>query len=275
MFQNCSSNFESPGASDLSRLAVDELPEGESEVDESAPPVVVIPPADNQNPEIKDEVLSSPPEVMINGDEVKILFRPKFPAQAFIIYGKDNTETNKETDYLNSHIQTITNIEVGVKYQYSIVLESENGTIYQTPQYSFELIANGEELGAPPAPLPEAESVKTPGTVTGMNPPQDSVQAGIWVDFSEIKSKGLSIGHYPDDDHYVAEFLYQNSRVTYWEVDSANKRIRSIAPPEPSNTAITLPKPNGNDDTEDVEKLINSNPGKEFVGQSGNYKIAE
>lgn len=79
-----------------------------------------------------------------------------------------------------------------------------------------------------------------------------------------------------DDDAYVAEFLYQHPNVCYWEVQTLPDGQKCVVPlpvPTPPVNAITLPAPNGGDDTAALESAINGNgPNKVFVG-SGSYKV--
>lgn len=85
--------------------------------------------------------------------------------------------------------------------------------------------------------------------------------------FSEVRNSGLSNGCYPDEQHYLAEYLYQNPQACFWNVDSANKTIETVAIPQPPSSAIALPPPTGSDDTAMLESIINSNSGGSVVGQ--------
>jgi len=79
---------------------------------------------------------------------------------------------------------------------------------------------------------------------------------------------------YIDSDHYVAEFLYQNPNVCFWKVDTSKKTVTEVKVPTPPSNAIKLPKPSGGDDTSTLEKIINGNKGKSFVGQ-GTYSVSD
>lgn len=78
------------------------------------------------------------------------------------------------------------------------------------------------------------------------------------------------------DDAYVAEYLYQNPDVCYWDVQTLADGQKCVVPvpvPGPPNNAIQLPAPSGGDDTQALESVINGNgTNKVFVG-SGSYKV--
>ena len=93
--------------------------------------------------------------------------------------------------------------------------------------------------------------------------------------FEEIAAGGLDNACYPDDDHYVAEFLHQNPDVCLWEVDADEERVTAVAVPTPPDDAIPLPAPSGRDDTAALESLINDNPGRSFVGSGGVYRVGK
>ena len=92
--------------------------------------------------------------------------------------------------------------------------------------------------------------------------------------FAKIKERGLPNAVYPDVEHYLAEYLFQNPSACYWKVDEERKIVSTVKIPTPTGDEdeINLPKPSGLDDTDAIERIINSNPGKTFVGQ-GVYKI--
>ncbi|MEE9320006.1 MAG: hypothetical protein V3U76_06130 [Granulosicoccus sp.] len=90
--------------------------------------------------------------------------------------------------------------------------------------------------------------------------------------FSRIKEKGLPNACYLDEDHYVAEYLYQNPDVCFWSVDSKNKKVRPIEIPVPPSDVVHLPAPSGGNDTAILEKIINANSGGSVVG-NGTYKV--
>lgn len=100
------------------------------------------------------------------------------------------------------------------------------------------------------------------------------VRIGGGMTFSEISAAGLSSNTYPDDDHYIAEYLYQNPNVCYWDLQTfdGTKMVVPVDIPTPSSKAIQLPISSGGDDTDALEAIINQNPGADFVG-SGNYRL--
>ena len=95
---------------------------------------------------------------------------------------------------------------------------------------------------------------------------------GTSSSFFEIEQQALANACLLDEDHYVAEFLYQNEDTCYWDVDSTNNTISKVDNPIPPIDSIILPPPTGNDDTAVIEQIINSNPGAAVVG-NGIYKI--
>jgi len=100
---------------------------------------------------------------------------------------------------------------------------------------------------------------------------EDDDMEGVSSSFSEIQSKGLSNACYLDDEHYVAEFLFQNPEVYFWEVRGS--AVTALSTPVPRADAIRLPAPSGGNDTAAIERIINSNSGKDFVAQDGVYRI--
>ncbi len=81
----------------------------------------------------------------------------------------------------------------------------------------------------------------------------------------------------PDgDEAYVAEYLYQTPGVVYWNVVTLPNGEKCVvpvdAPSAPAN-AIQLPAPSGGDDTQALEAMINGNPGGNFVGTGGTYRL--
>jgi len=92
--------------------------------------------------------------------------------------------------------------------------------------------------------------------------------------FAEIQAGGLDNACYQDTDHYVAEFLYQNPEVCFWEVDESAQTVTAKPTPVVPDNAIRLPAPSGGDDTRALESVINSNAGKTVVGR-GVYKVDE
>lgn len=90
---------------------------------------------------------------------------------------------------------------------------------------------------------------------------------GNSMTFNQIESAGLSNACYPDTDHYVAEFLYQNPDAYFWEVEGS--KVTKVNTPQAPANAIKLPKPSGGDDTSALECVINGNPWKSFVVTGG------
>ena len=78
-----------------------------------------------------------------------------------------------------------------------------------------------------------------------------------------------------DDDHYIAEYLYQNPDVCYWDVITlANNEKCVVEVPVPSipNNAITLPVPTGGNDTAMLQQIMDSAPNQTYVG-AGTYRL--
>ncbi len=92
--------------------------------------------------------------------------------------------------------------------------------------------------------------------------------------FDNISSKGLLNACYPNSNHYLAEFLYQDHDVCFWKVDESSKTISKLKTPTTPANAIKLPAPSGGDDTSTIEKIINNNPGKSIDGAGRTYKVS-
>ncbi len=78
------------------------------------------------------------------------------------------------------------------------------------------------------------------------------------------------------DEAYIAEYLYQNPGVCYWNVVTLPNGEKCVVPvdvPSVPSIAIQLPAPSGGNDTQALESVINGNGNnKVFVG-SGTYKV--
>jgi len=92
------------------------------------------------------------------------------------------------------------------------------------------------------------------------------------MSFNEIQQRGLSNGCYPDDDHYLAEYLHQNPDTCFWSIDRNRRVISTVPVPQPPRDAVTLPSPSGGDDTSALQAVINANRGGAVVG-SGTYRV--
>ncbi len=81
----------------------------------------------------------------------------------------------------------------------------------------------------------------------------------------------------PDgDDAYIAEYLFKNPSVCYWNVVALPNGEKCVVPldvPTAPAHAIQLPAPSGSDDTQALESLINGNPGGSFKGSGGTYRL--
>ncbi len=95
--------------------------------------------------------------------------------------------------------------------------------------------------------------------------------------FAQIANDAESNFCDPDgDDSYVAEYLYQHPNVYYWNVVTLPNGEKCVVPedvPTVPGNAIQLPAPSGGDDTQALESIINGNPGKNFVGTGGTYRL--
>ncbi|MFK7857915.1 MAG: hypothetical protein AB8B64_03815 [Granulosicoccus sp.] len=123
---------------------------------------------------------------------------------------------------------------------------------------------------APVEPDPEPAPVEPDPEPSA---PTSNSGGGLTMTFAQIEAAGLSNACYMDDDHYVAEFMYQNPDVCFWDLDSDNQTVSAVATPTPPSNAIQLPAPSGGNDTSMLESVINSNQGKSLVGQ-GTYKVS-
>ena len=90
--------------------------------------------------------------------------------------------------------------------------------------------------------------------------------------FSQIETKGLDNGCYPDVDYYLAEYLHQHPETCLWDVDPERQTISTLPVPSIPADAIRLPTPSGKDDTAALERIINQNEGRAVFG-SGTYRV--
>jgi len=90
--------------------------------------------------------------------------------------------------------------------------------------------------------------------------------------FEQIEGQGLDNACYPDAEHYLAEYLYQHPAACLWEMDTARQLIGTAPVPAIPPDAIKLPAPSGDDDTEELQRIINDNAGGAVYG-SGTYQI--
>ncbi len=78
------------------------------------------------------------------------------------------------------------------------------------------------------------------------------------------------------DDSYIAEYLYQNPGILYWNIVTLPNGEKCVVPvdaPTPPANSIQLPAPSGGDDTQALETVINGNPGSNFTGTGGTYRL--
>ena len=91
--------------------------------------------------------------------------------------------------------------------------------------------------------------------------------------YESIEANGLGNGTYPSHDYYLAEFLYQNPDVCFWEQDKENKTITAVETPAPPENSIYMPSPSGGDDTSMLENFFRKNAGKSVNGDNRTYKV--
>ena len=103
--------------------------------------------------------------------------------------------------------------------------------------------------------------------------PQPQHENGLT--FNEIEIAGKPNNCYLDDDHYVAEFLYQNPTTCYYEIQTIDgtKCVVPVDAPTPPADCVQLPAPSGGDDTAAIESIINASPGGRFCGTGGTYRF--
>jgi len=95
---------------------------------------------------------------------------------------------------------------------------------------------------------------------------------GEGTSFADIAIAGPENACYPDEDHYVAEFLYQNPQVCLWQADGEGNQVLPLPVPAVPKNAIRLPPPSGGNDTGVLESIINASAGRAVVG-SGTYAV--
>jgi len=118
----------------------------------------------------------------------------------------------------------------------------------------------------------DAKSIKPSASATNAMSCQVLQTPNLTFTFDHIQANGLDNACYPNTDHYVAEYLYQNPDVCYWEVNERTRTISAVEVPTAPLDAIRLPAPSGGNDTAALATVINANPGRALVG-SGVYKI--
>ena len=120
------------------------------------------------------------------------------------------------------------------------------------------------------AALPWTADERLLGELTALG---GEAKDGAGASFLDIASAGPDNACYVDTDHFVAEFLYQNPDVCFWEVDEEAGRVMALPTPTPPKDALRLPPPSGGDDTSALEAFINAHPGRALVGQ-GEYTVS-
>lgn len=144
--------------------------------------------------------------------------------------------------------------------------------IGETAQPGSSTEVDSIDLGAA---LPtDNESTEGLSPVSGGGATIDPSTGLLSATFSQIADGGLSNACYLDNDHYAAEFLYQNPDVCFWDLDAANQTVTEVAVPTPPSDAVQLPAPSGGDDTSALESIINAQAGRSYVGQ-GVYNVRE
>jgi len=150
--------------------------------------------------------------------------------------------------------------------------------ILELEAFEAELAALEAELAALPPIAEVITPVAEPEVITPVAEEDQDGNDGTSgtvvksVTYDSIEANGLGNGTYPTDDHYLAEFLYQNPDVCFWEQDKSGKTITSVKTPVPPEDSVYLPSPTGGDDTSMLESFIKKNAGKSLVGQ-GTYKV--
>lgn len=88
----------------------------------------------------------------------------------------------------------------------------------------------------------------------------------------DFQSSGDSEFH----ERHLAEYLYLNPSVRYWDQDKTGQVISKLPTPTPSANAIQLPAPSGGDDTSAIQAVLD-HPDRdlEFVGSGGTYQIGD
>ena len=160
------------------------------------------------------------------------------------------TETNPQIPPLTVHVQSITGLADGTTYCYQVLTSDDGGATWYPISIPAEFTTN--------------DTISTPVSGASMSFPNIAINAPSWTIFAE-------------DDHYAAEYLYNNPSVPYWQIQTIGgvKHVVSVAAPDPSASAIILNAPSGGDDTAYIKGVIDGAASNaEIVGSgSGNYKI--
>ena len=208
----------------------------------------------------------------ITTNSTKIRFKWTDYSKAYIEYGTTKnygTKTKWEESFkYKEHLQTITGLEPDTTYYYKINI-TDTDNLQKSAEWNFKT-TGPTNVSSPVSTLP----IEQPDEQTEQPQTPSTWGNGGTATFASITSKWLKNACYLDNDHYVAEFLYQNPNVCFWELDSSSKKVTEIKVPTPPSSAIQLPKPSGGDDTDALEKIINWNKGKSFIGQ-WTYKVKD
>jgi hypothetical protein len=219
------------------------------------------------------------PEITVSGNEAIILFELELSGLAKIIYGTNpNSLSNTgpvERSSLKTHRQRLRELQSGQTYYFRIDSDGQLSRV-------FDFEAAGSPV-VPIAPVTPTSTTTTTTLAAGPNPTPSTTaitlttttQPGITgseLSFEQIRNRGLSNGCYPDNDHYLAEYLFQNPDTCFWKIDASGRTISTVDVPQPPRNAVSLPRPSGGDDTSALAAVINANRGGAVVG-SGTYKV--
>ena len=210
--------------------------------------------------------------------QVIIEFELPISGPAFIEYGFSKNDLSLrgpiESKSNGFHRQRLNNLESNRKYYFVI---NSNGV--KTKVRSFNDIPTIEAANTInsnqqlPTSEPSTPKPSTSKPSSGQNPSSQGA-SGNTLSFSEIEALGEPSSCYPTEDHYVAEFLFQNPDICFWDVRTVNgkRSVVGLSNPTPPANAIPLPSPSGGDDAPGIAAIINANPGGSFVGK-GVYNI--
>ncbi len=218
------------------------------------------------------------PEISASGNEATILFELERAGPAKILYGisADNLSNTGpvEESSLKTHRQRLKNLNSGQTYFFRIDSGGQLSRVFDFNAAGSTVtpIVPGVTTTSTTTTTTLAPAPNTTTTTLSTTTTTQPATTGSEMSFDEIGNRGLSNGCYPTNDHYLAEYLFQNPETCFWNLDAGKRTVSAVDVPQPPQNAVSLPSPSGGDDTNALAAVINANRGGAVVG-SGTYKV--
>ena len=174
------------------------------------------------------------------------------------------TSLEESFDY-DTHVQRLSGLAPETKYWYRVRSSNPGEKVAVSEIAHFTTQPASGPTGAEKAPDELEKTSDEGGEKLGKK-----ASGGASATFAEITAGGLDNACYYDEEHYAAEFLYQNPDACFWDV--RDNEVVEVAVPTPPSDAVPLPRPSGGDDTRMLESVINANRGGAVVGR-GTYRV--